>query len=380
MGRFGNWFNQELFGRPTDLPWGLEIDLGAPSAGLRAVRDLPPDLPLRVALVRRRRAASWCGPTGAGPMGHGRAFALYVDALHDRPRRSSRACASTRRTTSSASGSTSSPRSSWRSGRSPTSCQRPAAPRPRGAGDPAAAGGRTPVLVRRAIPSTRERKPTPGRPPPRRHGRLAAPGRLRRDGRSRLQLRPHGRRRRWYGGGRRRSCGGRPRRSRRSRRRRVLDGRGGVHLGRLAVRARRAGVRERAARARRATPRARPRSWPRSGCAAASTSSSPRRSRASSAATPRPRSRCTRARSSGSPRASCPTRGSPPGSSFLAFAIGALIPLLPYLFGAQTLVVSAVLVGHRPVRGRRPRLAGHRPVLVLLRLPAARSSASSRPS
>lgn len=26
MGRFGNWFNQELFGQPTDLPWGLEID------------------------------------------------------------------------------------------------------------------------------------------------------------------------------------------------------------------------------------------------------------------------------------------------------------------------------------------------------------------
>jgi len=25
-GRWGNWFNQELFGRPTDLPWGLEID------------------------------------------------------------------------------------------------------------------------------------------------------------------------------------------------------------------------------------------------------------------------------------------------------------------------------------------------------------------
>ena len=26
IGRFGNWFNQELFGRPTDLPWALEID------------------------------------------------------------------------------------------------------------------------------------------------------------------------------------------------------------------------------------------------------------------------------------------------------------------------------------------------------------------
>jgi prolipoprotein diacylglyceryl transferase len=26
IGRLGNWFNQELFGRPTDLPWALEID------------------------------------------------------------------------------------------------------------------------------------------------------------------------------------------------------------------------------------------------------------------------------------------------------------------------------------------------------------------
>ena len=27
IGRIGNWFNQELFGRPTDLPWALEIDV-----------------------------------------------------------------------------------------------------------------------------------------------------------------------------------------------------------------------------------------------------------------------------------------------------------------------------------------------------------------
>jgi prolipoprotein diacylglyceryl transferase len=26
FGRWGNWFNQELFGKPTDKPWGLEID------------------------------------------------------------------------------------------------------------------------------------------------------------------------------------------------------------------------------------------------------------------------------------------------------------------------------------------------------------------
>jgi prolipoprotein diacylglyceryl transferase len=26
IGRWGNWFNQELFGKPTSLPWGLQID------------------------------------------------------------------------------------------------------------------------------------------------------------------------------------------------------------------------------------------------------------------------------------------------------------------------------------------------------------------
>jgi prolipoprotein diacylglyceryl transferase len=26
IGRLGNWWNQELFGKPTDRPWGLEID------------------------------------------------------------------------------------------------------------------------------------------------------------------------------------------------------------------------------------------------------------------------------------------------------------------------------------------------------------------
>jgi len=38
MGRFGNWFNQELFGLPTDVPWGLQIDADNPAfpAGLPA--------------------------------------------------------------------------------------------------------------------------------------------------------------------------------------------------------------------------------------------------------------------------------------------------------------------------------------------------------
>jgi phosphatidylglycerol---prolipoprotein diacylglyceryl transferase len=33
IGRIGNWFNQELFGKPTDRPWGLEIDPAHRPAG-----------------------------------------------------------------------------------------------------------------------------------------------------------------------------------------------------------------------------------------------------------------------------------------------------------------------------------------------------------
>jgi prolipoprotein diacylglyceryl transferase len=38
IGRWGNWFNNELYGGPTDLPWGLEIHRWDASAG-RAVTD-----------------------------------------------------------------------------------------------------------------------------------------------------------------------------------------------------------------------------------------------------------------------------------------------------------------------------------------------------
>lgn len=38
VGRIGNWFNHELYGAPTDLPWGLEIESSNPAwpAGLEA--------------------------------------------------------------------------------------------------------------------------------------------------------------------------------------------------------------------------------------------------------------------------------------------------------------------------------------------------------
>ena len=44
IGRWGNWFNQEVFGRPTDLPWGLEIDAnhrGSIPAEFASVEEFP---------------------------------------------------------------------------------------------------------------------------------------------------------------------------------------------------------------------------------------------------------------------------------------------------------------------------------------------------
>lgn len=42
LGRWGNWFNQELFGRPTSLPWGLEIDPLYRPAGYQDVETFHP--------------------------------------------------------------------------------------------------------------------------------------------------------------------------------------------------------------------------------------------------------------------------------------------------------------------------------------------------
>ncbi|CUR58855.1 Prolipoprotein diacylglyceryl transferase [metagenome] len=77
LGRWGNWFNQELYGRPTDLPWGLEIDSAHRPAQYLDVATYHPTFlyeclwnlaafALLVWLDRRFR------------LGHGRVVALYV--------------------------------------------------------------------------------------------------------------------------------------------------------------------------------------------------------------------------------------------------------------------------------------------------------------
>ena len=78
LGRWGNWFNQELFGKPTDLPWGLSVsDQTALDAGYPAGTLFHPTflyeflwclLCFAVIIWADRRFT----------LGHGRVAALYI--------------------------------------------------------------------------------------------------------------------------------------------------------------------------------------------------------------------------------------------------------------------------------------------------------------
>ena len=78
LGRWGNWFNQELFGRPTDLPWGLSVsDRTAVDAGY------PPGTTFHPTFLYE---SLWCLAAFAllvwadrrFQLGHGRVLALYI--------------------------------------------------------------------------------------------------------------------------------------------------------------------------------------------------------------------------------------------------------------------------------------------------------------
>lgn len=77
IGRFGNWFNQELFGRPTDLPWALEIDSRYRPIGYNQFETFHPTFLYEsiwtglIAVLLMR----WTARLATHP---GRAFALYV--------------------------------------------------------------------------------------------------------------------------------------------------------------------------------------------------------------------------------------------------------------------------------------------------------------
>ena len=77
IGRLGNYFNQELFGKPTDLAWGLEIDEKFRPQGFESFSTFHPTFLYEII---------WNVLIGFGliyldrkyKIGHGRLFALYV--------------------------------------------------------------------------------------------------------------------------------------------------------------------------------------------------------------------------------------------------------------------------------------------------------------
>ena len=77
IGRWGNWFNQELFGAPTTLPWGLEIAPQYRPAGYADYATFHPTfLYESLWMVGVALVLIWADKRVR--MGHGRVFALYV--------------------------------------------------------------------------------------------------------------------------------------------------------------------------------------------------------------------------------------------------------------------------------------------------------------
>ncbi|SON63333.1 Prolipoprotein diacylglyceryl transferase [Mycobacterium simulans] len=89
IGRLGNYFNQELYGRETTLPWGLEIFYRRDPAGFVDVHSLDGVSTGQVALVVQPTFlyellwnvlvfAAFLYPDRRFTIGHGRLFGLYV--------------------------------------------------------------------------------------------------------------------------------------------------------------------------------------------------------------------------------------------------------------------------------------------------------------
>lgn len=77
IGRWGNWFNQELFGKPTKLPWGLEISAIHRPVGYEEFETFHPTfLYESLACIAIGFIVIWADKRFN--MGHGRVFALYV--------------------------------------------------------------------------------------------------------------------------------------------------------------------------------------------------------------------------------------------------------------------------------------------------------------
>ncbi|TXR57675.1 prolipoprotein diacylglyceryl transferase [Quadrisphaera setariae] len=77
VGRFGNWFNQELYGRPTTLPWALEISPEHREPGYEDVATYHPTF-LYEALWNVAAAVVLIWAQRRFKLGHGRVFFGYV--------------------------------------------------------------------------------------------------------------------------------------------------------------------------------------------------------------------------------------------------------------------------------------------------------------
>lgn len=77
LGRWGNWFNAELFGKPSDLPWALEIPRWARPLGFKEFETFHPTFLYE---------SLWCAAVGllllrfGKRLQGGQTFALYVFA------------------------------------------------------------------------------------------------------------------------------------------------------------------------------------------------------------------------------------------------------------------------------------------------------------
>jgi prolipoprotein diacylglyceryl transferase len=77
IGRLGNWFNQELFGRPTTLPWALEIAPQYRPDGYQQFATFHPTF-LYELIWNLAAAALLVWLDRRFRLGHGKVFALYV--------------------------------------------------------------------------------------------------------------------------------------------------------------------------------------------------------------------------------------------------------------------------------------------------------------
>ena len=84
LGRFGNYFNQELFGRPTTLPWGLLIDPAHRPAGYGQYATFHPTFLYEV-LWDLGVAAAGVGPRPALPVPARAGVRGVRDGLRGRP-------------------------------------------------------------------------------------------------------------------------------------------------------------------------------------------------------------------------------------------------------------------------------------------------------